>query len=171
MDLGVVLAGFAEDVDDLAARILGVVGPFGDPYHGLVAVLTTFEFVLWDEYVEPEEFGVGFQEGDCLVDLKGADERLLLALDDLHNLGFGFLAGTCGGHVDAHPIAVEGVHGIAFGHEDRFVVLVGDHGVLAVVAPDESAHRHVGALRRFERSGSHFDDLAVESHLGQHQGF
>ncbi len=86
-----------------------------------------------------------------------------------HYFGFGFLSWPVGSHVYAHAVAVEGVHGVAFGHEDGFVVLVGYHRVLAVVAPHESAYCHVCALRRFECSGRNLDDFAVECHFGQHE--
>ena len=132
MYLGVVFAGFAENVDHLAARIFCVVGPRCDVYDCLVARLAPLELVAGDEDVAGEIFRIGFQKSYILIDLKRADKCLFFRLDDAGHLGFRFLAAATCRNVDFNPVAVERVHRIAFGNENRFAVGIGYHTVLAV---------------------------------------
>lgn len=117
VDLGVVLACLAENVDHFAARVLGVVGPVGDLDYGFVAGDAAFELGAGDEYVGGQEFGVGEQICEVLFDLQGADEFLVDFLDYLHHFGLGFGASAVCGYVDPHFVAVEGMHRVTLGHE------------------------------------------------------
>ena len=171
VNFGIVLAGSAEDIDHLAARIFHLLGPFGDFNDGLVAIFATLEFGLRDKDVAGEKFGIGLQESEMAFDLKCSDKHLLLGLDDFHHLRLRLLAAAMGGDGNSHAVAVESVHRIALGHEDCLLVVVGHHTVLAVGATHERAHGKVGARRSlvFARCGLH--QLAVESQFGEHHGY
>ena len=171
MDFGIVLAGFAEYVHHRPARVLGLFGPVGDFHYGLVACVAPFEFVARDEYVAGQEFGIGAQERHVFVDLQRADKHLVFLFDDFDYLSFRLLPAAAGCDVYFHPVAVERVHGIALGHEDGFVVIVGDDAVLAVGTAHKGAGCNVVALQGAVFSGFGFEDVAVEGHFGQHHSY
>ena len=135
--LGVVLALPAEDVEDLSYGVHLVLRPGGDSGDGLVARLAAAQAVAGYDDVGGQELGVGHQGGVVALHLEGADEVLVVALDDLDDarLGLGSTAG--GGDFHADAVAVEGVHGVALGHQDALVV--DRHGVAAVAAAREDA--------------------------------
>ena len=61
------------------------------------------------------------------VDFKSADKDLFFLFENLHHFGLRLGSATACGYGDFHFVAVEGAHGVAFGHEDHFAVGVGYH--------------------------------------------
>ena len=59
MHLGVVLSGFAQDIDDLAQRVFGVFRPFDDADNRFVAILSALQLVLRNEDVVGQGFILG----------------------------------------------------------------------------------------------------------------
>ena len=170
IDFGIVLAGLAEHVDNLALGVLGIVGPVGDAHHGLVARLAAAKFRLGYIYVGGKELRVGEQVGEVAVDLEYAYECLLLTLNYVYDLGLGLgTLDTCG-NGDLDPVAVEGVHRVALGHEDFFGSIVGDNAVLAVRAAHKRAHGLCRALRQSVFAGRCLHQNAVEGKLGKIHG-
>ena len=110
MHLGGVLAGGSEDVDHLACGVLLVVGPGGYFHYGLVAGLSAAQFVAGNHYVNGQELRVGLQVAHVAGHVEGADEVLLLLLNNLDDFGLGFHATAHGRDAHAHLVAVESVH-------------------------------------------------------------
>ncbi len=167
--LGGVFTGLAEYVDHFSAGVFLFVGPRRDACHGFVAGLASAELAAGYDYVGGEELGVGDEHSELFLHAQCADECLLFLLKYLHHFGLCFDSAPVGGHDHPDLVAVEGVHGVAFGHEYRFAVLVGHHGVLAVGAADECACRHAAALRGLVFARRHFEQVAVKRQFGQLQ--
>ncbi len=109
MDFGIVLAGHAQHIDYFAHRAVGVLRPFHNACHGLVAGLASLEFVDGYENVGSQEFAVGGQMGKIFLHLQCAYEHLLFGLDDFKHFGLGFESGARSAYVHQHAVAVEGV--------------------------------------------------------------
>ena len=56
MHLRIVIAGFAENIDDFAQRILGAFGPLDDAYHGLVVVASAVQMLARDKDIVRQGF-------------------------------------------------------------------------------------------------------------------
>ncbi len=135
MHLGGIVALAAQDVHYFAARCHLVVAPCYDTRYCLVAVLAALQLAAGYEYVGGQELGVGDEQRDVAVHLDGADEYLVLAFEYFHDACLGVLTAARGGDHYTHLVAVEGVHGVALGHQD--VLVVDDDGVPAVAAAHE----------------------------------
>ena len=168
MNLGIVLAGASQHVDHLADGAVGILWPLDDACHHLVARLPTLELVERDEDVGGQELAVHHQMGKVFLDLQCAGEHLLVALQNLDDLGLGFQAHACRADVHAHAVAMQGVHRVALGHHDGFAVGGTDvHTVLAVAAADECALGHHRASGGLVASHALLDDKAVDGQLFQ----
>lgn len=145
-------------------------GPVGDAYHSLVSCDGAFEATLGNVYICGQELAVGVEYGKAVLYFDGSYEGLVFFLDYFGDYGFGFDAATtrCDGY--AHAVAIECVHGIAFGHENALAVIIGDYGVLAVGAAYKGAHGIDAAAGALVFAGGYFDKFAVKGQLGKAQG-
>ena len=146
--LGVVVARAAQDVDDLSDGVLGLVRPFDDFHHRLVAAPSAFQLVLGDEDVVGQRAVLGQQEGIALGHLQCAHETVVGALQHLQHLALGGFAAPAGVVSNAHAVVVHGMGGVSLGNEDGVAPVVGDEGVLAVaLAHEASRHLHAALVQ------------------------
>ena len=106
MYFGIVVSGFAEDVDHLTDWRIAFLVPFDNAHNSLVAALSAFKLVFWDEDICGKELAVGEQGGKVLVDLQSTDKHLVLLLDNLNHLGLRLVATALGADVHLHLVAV-----------------------------------------------------------------
>ena len=143
MHFGGVVARTAQDVDDLPDGVLGLVGPFDDLHHGLVAALTTFQLVFGDEDVVGQCTVFGDEEGIRLGHFERAHKGVVGPLQYLDDLTLGAASAAFGIEGYLHAVASHGVGRVAFGNEDGVASAVGDEGVLAVaLALEDTCHLH-----------------------------
>ena len=144
VNLGIVLAGAAQDVLDGADWAVGVLGPLDDAHDGLVASGATRQFVERDKDVGGQELAIGGKHSVVLLHIEGAHKHLLFALHNLDDLGLGLHAGTHRADVHHHAVTVEGVHRVALSNHDGLAtrIVVEHHTVLAVAATHENTRRH-----------------------------
>jgi len=141
--LGGVVARTAQDVDDLSDGVLGLVGPFDNLHHGLVAALAAFQFVFGDEDVVGQRAVFGDEEGIRLGHFERAHEGVVGTFQYLDDFTFGAASATFGIEGYLHAVAGHGVGRVAFGNEDGVASAVGDEGVLAVaLALEDTRHLH-----------------------------
>ncbi|CCX44431.1 unknown [Prevotella sp. CAG:1031] len=171
MHLGLILSAHTENIDNLATRVFVVVVPFGYADNGLVACLASFEPVARNENVSCQKFTVGQQISEIFIDFQRADKHLVFLFENFDDFSLRLGSTATGGDRHTHTVAVEGVHRVALGHEDSLGILVGYNGVFAVAAAHENAGGLCCAVYVLIFSGSSLDDVAVESHLGQQQGY
>ena len=168
MNLGIVLAGHSQHVNDLADGRVGILGPLDNFNDNLVSGLAAGEFIQRDEDIGSQELAVGGQLGEILEHLQRADKHLFLAFENFHDFGLGFHAVPCRADVHEHPVAVQGMHRVAFGyHDGQAVVAGGVHAVLAVAAADEDSlgyRRTVGGL---VAASTRLDEETVHGQLVQ----
>ena len=143
MHLGGVVARAAQDVYDLSDGVLGLVGPFDDLHHGLVAALAAFQFVFGDEDVIGQRAVLGDEEGIRLGHFERAHEGVVGPLQYFDNFAFGAASASFGIEGYLHAVAGHGMGRVAFGDEDGVAAAVGDEGVLAVaLALEDTRHLH-----------------------------
>ena len=118
VNLGIVVAAFAQDFDHFALRVLLGVVPFGQFDHDHVAVFTACELLEGDVKIGAHFAGVRHQKGMLGGHLEGAHVAVACALHDRHHLPFelAFVSGRK--ELNAHLIAAKTGAQIAFFHED-----------------------------------------------------
>ena len=141
--LGGVLACLAEDVNDLANRVLCLVGPLHDAHHGLVARLALLEVLLGDEDVVGQRAVLCEEVGIALLHLQGSHEGLVATLEYFSDGSLADVVFPAGQERDLHRVAVHGVEAVALGHQDGFAAFLRLEGVLAVGLAAEDAGHHL----------------------------
>ncbi len=130
--LGGVLASLAEDVNDLADRVLCLVRPLHDADHGLVARLALLEVLFGDEDVVGQRAVLCEEVGIALLHLQGSHEGLVATLEYFSDGSLADVVFPAGQERDLHRVAVHGVEAVALSHQDGFAAFLRLEGVLAV---------------------------------------
>ena len=65
----VIIAGLTENVNNLAYRAVGIVGPLDNACYRLVAGVSAFEFILGNENIGCEKLGIGYKVGEIFLHL------------------------------------------------------------------------------------------------------
>ena len=109
MHLGIVLSHLSEHVNYLSHNVLVFRRrPVSDTHHSLVAVLSSLEFFLRDEYVVRKHVRVAYEEGKVAFHLESSHELVVGTFHYLcHHCFFDVLLPSCH-HRHLDTVAVEG---------------------------------------------------------------
>ena len=144
---GIVFAALSQYLYNFALRAVVVEGPVGEPGNDLLALLGTEGLCGGNVDVRVEGAAVDPEEElprSCLLDrahylLGGAP------FDNVGNFGLAFVFAVVDGHI-LHPVAREGMAGVAFAHFNGFAAVVGGDGEAVVVACECTAQEEVGRV-------------------------
>ena len=168
MNLGIVLACHTQHVNHLADGRIGILGPIYNLDNHLVASLATGQSVQRNKDVCGQELAVSGKLGKVFHHLQRTDEHLLLALENLYNLGLRLHAMACSADVHQHAVTVQGMHRVALGnHDGQTVITSGIHTVLAVTAADEDAFSYRRAVHGLVAARPCLSQEAVHGQLFQ----
>ena len=170
MHLGIVFALVPQHIDHFAHRVALFLGPIDDAHHSLVARPSALEAGYGHEDVAGQRAVLGEQEGVVVAHLQFAHKGVLCPFYNLHHLCLGRMPAAAGQQGGLHAVAVEGVHGVAFHHQDGFFLAVGDETVAAVALAHEDALHGLTALVEPVAAPALVAHEVVGHHVVQHVG-
>ena len=110
MNLSVVIAILAENVNNFTLGHIRVFGPGGYAGNYFIAGFAAAQFLFRNEDVGCEKFGIGVEQSIAAFNGQYADKYLVVLFEDFNDFGFGLgAAAGCGNHY-AHLVAVESMH-------------------------------------------------------------
>ena len=135
MHLGSIFASFTKYIYYLTKGVLGIFGPFGYPYHSLVAIFSTLQLIFRDKYIISKRICFGQKERIVLANLKSTDKRSVRVFQNLENLAFGVMTSASCRKRNLHLIAIHGMSRVAVGNRNRVSTVVGNKSILSVAFP------------------------------------
>ena len=166
--LRVVVARLAQNVDDLADGVLGVLGPFNDFHYGLVARLAALELVFRYENVVGQCAVFRNQESIVLVHVQLAHKGVVAAFYNFDDLGLAGVSAASGQHRHAHAVAVEGAVGVALTYQYGLPAVVGQKAVAPVALAYKRTLHHLRAHGQAVVSLFVGGQIVVEHQLVEH---
>ena len=120
--LHVVVASLSEHVHHFANHVAVVlVGPLDDAHHGVVTVLAAFQLAARNDYAVSQHVCRRDERAEVVVERESSDEGVLGALQNSYHLRLLYVVLAASHASEAHAVAGESPHRVAFSHEDRLV--------------------------------------------------
>ena len=141
----IVFTLMSKDVDHLAYGAFRVLRPFHDFHHCLVAGLTAFQELLWDENIGSQRTTVGDKESEVSVHFQLAHKGVVATFEYFRHHGLSGVALSAGQHGHSDTVAIEGMARIAFRHKDALPAIVWNERVAAVALAHKRTFHHLGA--------------------------